>query len=400
METPRLRQEVLASFLRPGVVGILRHMWRVAGVGPRDIAIPLALALLISAAEGASFAFLIPLSDGVAAGSFVFLDGSPRFGWVGTLVPLAVSPPDRDLALALILLALLLLGRFVKAALEFFRGWWLTWRDQRYFTAVGRETFRRVTSFGPLYFRRRPLAHIDAEISWAPTPIYVLGTLEALVMNVLRLAAKIVLVLAISPLLFLFLLVSLAALSALTHRVSRRARALADSAADVYKVTRRESLDALANMSMVKALRQEDTIEAGHGKRVDQAEETRAQIRRLGFLKGGLVETTVLLGALVGEGLILVFVPGPPALHLARFCAFFLVAQQCLPDLQEISANLFAFVKQAPVCSRTKPSTWCRPGDARIPACDPASQSRASASRMTRLFPSSTVYTLRCPPAG
>ena len=338
----------MAEAIGGRVVGILRHMWRAVGVRPWEIAFPFILALLVSLAEGASFAFLIPLSDGVAAGSFAFLDGSPRFGWVTRLVPDTVSPSNRDLALALVLLSLLLLGRFFKVALELFRGWWVTRRDRRYFIEAGRETLRRVTGFGPLYFKRRPLGHVDTEISWSESPMMVLSHLEALFMHMLRLVVKMALVLAISAYLFGFLIASLTALAFLTRLVSRRAASLADAGDAILKLTRRETLDTLANMSMVKALEQESGAQGRLGRRLDEAEDVRAGIRRVGFLKAGVVEVTVLVGAVVGEGLILVFVPGPPVGHLARFCAFFLVAQQCLPDLQAISEYVVGLMGQVP----------------------------------------------------
>ena len=345
---PRLVRDLVGGVARPAVLRVLRTMWRVAGVRPWEIVLPLVLALLVSLVEGASFALLIPLSDGVAAGSFAFLDGSPRFGWVTHLVPAGISSSRRDLALALVLLSLLLLGRLLKLALELVRGWWLTARDRRYFTAVGRETIRRVTGFGPLYFRRRPLGHIDAEMSWAASAMVALSNVEGLVMHALRLVVKVALVLAISTYLFFSLVVSLAVLAVLTHLVSRRAASLAAAAAATEKVARRETLDALGNMAMVKALEQESSVQELYGRRLDEAEGVRAGMRRVLFLKSGIVEATVLVGALVGEGMILVFVPGPPALHLARFCAFFLIAQQCLPDLQEISEYLIGLVNQVP----------------------------------------------------
>lgn len=339
----------MGGVIRPDIAGIVWRMWRMAGVRPWHVVLPMVMAILISLAEGGSFAFLIPLSDGVAAGSFAFLDDSERFRWVTALVPSAIMLPERrDIALAVVLLCLLLVGRLIKVALELLRTWWVTSRDQRLLTRVGRETFRRLTGFGSLYFQRRPLGHIDTELTWAASPIQVLSQLESIVMHLVRLSVKLTLVLAISVHLFLSLVVSLVVLAGLIHLVSRRAAALAEHSARVHKTIRRETLDALGSISMFKALREERSAEELYAERLGEVEEVRAGVRRVGLLRAGVVETTVLLGAVIGEGLILMLVPGSPAGHLTRFCAFFLVAQQCLPDIQELSAYLLILVDQVP----------------------------------------------------
>lgn len=331
------------------MVEIVLRMWRTAGVRVWHVALPLALALLIGLVEGGSFALLIPLSDGVANGSFAFLEDSPTFGWVTALAGWGVaSPESRDMAIAVTLLLLLLAGRLLKVALEVCRTWWVTTRDARLLTQAGRETFRRMSGFGTLYFQRRPVGHIDTELTWAASPIQVLGQLEGIVLHAIRLGVKLSLVFAISVHLFGSLLVSLAVLAALGHLASGRAAALAERSAWVHRVIRKETLEVLRHVAMVIALRQERPAEGRYADRLGEVEEVRAQVRRLGILNAGMVEVTILLGALVGEVLILAFVPGTPAGHLTRFCAFFLVAQQCLPDIQELSANLLHLVDQVP----------------------------------------------------
>lgn len=348
LRTSTLRT-LLGGVTRPEVVGIVLRMWRLAGVRPWHLVLSLALSVLIGLAEGGSFALLIPLSDGVAEGSFAFLQDSPTFAWVTDLATWAApSSAGRDMAVAVTLLLLILVSRVVKVALELLRTWWVTTRDARFLTRAGRLTFRRITGFGPLYFQRRPLGHIDAELTWAASPLQVLGQLEGVVLHALRLVMKLGLVLAISVHLFGSLLVSLALLAALSHLVSLRASALAERSAWVHRVIREEALDVLRHVAMLSALRQERTTEERYARRLGEVEDVRAQVRRIGMVNSGVVEVTILAGALAGEVLILAFVPGSPAGHLTRFCAFFLVAQQCLPDIQALSQYLLIFVDQVP----------------------------------------------------
>lgn len=346
---PATLRALMGGVTRPEVVGVVLRMWRMVGVRPWHVALPLTLAILISAVEGGSFALLIPLSDGVAKGSFAFLADSQAFGWVADLAAWAVAAPERrDVAIAVTLLVLLLAGRLVKVALEVARTWWVTTRDARLLTRAGRETFRRMTGFGTLYFQRRPVGHIDTELIWAASPVQVLGQLEGLLLHAIRLGVKLSLVLAISVHLFGSLMVSLAVLAVVGHLASGRAAALAERAAWVHRVIRKETLESLRHVAMLFLLRQERSAEERYAARLGEVEEVRAQVRRVGILNSGMVEITVLLGALVGEVLILAFLPGSPAGHLTRFCAFFLVAQQCLPDLQELSAYMLLLVDQVP----------------------------------------------------
>lgn len=346
---PSALRGLMGGVTRPEVVGVVLRVWRMVGVGPWHVAFPLTLALLIGAVEGGSLALLIPLSDGVAEGSFVSLERSGSFGWVADLAAWAVASPERrDMAIAVTLLSLLLAGRLLKVALEVLRTWWVTKRDARLLTQAGRETFRRMAGFGTLYFQRRPVGHVDTELTWAASPIQVLAQLEGVVLHAIRLGVKLGLVLAISVHLFTALLVSLAALAPLTQLASGRAAALAERAAWAHRVIHKETLEVLRNLVMFVALRQERAAEARYAARLGEVEEVRAQVRRIGVHNAGMVEVTILVGALLGEVLILVFVPGSPAGHLTRFCAFFLVAQQCLPDIQLLSGNLLHLSDQVP----------------------------------------------------
>ncbi len=329
---------------------MLLHFWHVAEVRPWHIALPFSLAILVGLVEGASFSLLIPLSDGVASGNFGFLETSRGFGWVIDTLPRQLrDSPRRDTAIAVLLLGLLLVGTFLKVGFEYGRAWFLSGRNERYLVRAREETFGRVARFGQLYFDRQSLGHVDTEISWSSSVVDLLSALEGLVMNAVRLAVKVALVLVISPLLFASLLVSLSLLALLNRRISARAEGLAKEAATIEKGVRREVLDLLSTMPLVKIHHQEEQVRSTYRALLDKAETVGVSRWRLAHVEYRLDEAIVLFGALVTEGLILVFVPGSPALHLARFCVFFLVAQQCVPDLNGFSKNRLAVIERGPL---------------------------------------------------
>ncbi len=314
------------------------------------MAYPLLLAILVGLLEAASFSVLVPLSDGVAAGSFRNLGESDWFGWMVRLIPQTLlHSPSGDAYAVLGLIAFLVASRFAKLGVEYARVHFLYRRNHRYIRIVRDETFGRVLVFGRQYFDRNALGHIDSELGWSHSAVTVLAAVEDLFLYSIRLAMKGVLVFLISPVLFGAFMVSLVVLQLLLRRLSAAAGGLAAEAAAVHKRVRREVLDLLGTIPLVKAYTQERSARQHHHDILKESEEIEVRRGRLHHLSYPLEEGIVLIGALLAEALILSYDTGSVAGHLARFCAFFLVAQQCLPDVRALSMARVSIAEQLPL---------------------------------------------------
>jgi len=337
------------ALIGPEVRRVLRHYRRIAGVEPWHLALPLGLALLASLLEGASYWVLVPLSDAVAAGDFTTVADSRWFGWVPALLDaLRAGAAENGPLVAIALLALLFGLRFLMLGVQYLRGHFVSSRDERYVRLVREETFARVLGFGRQYFDGQALGQVDSEISWSTSAVRLLSAVEKLVLDGLRLAVKGVVVVVISPILFLALVASLFVVHRLQERVSRLARALSAKAAAVEKRVRREALDLLGSIPLVKAHTREAEARSAYRETLRETEDVEVRRSRLKHLDHPIEEGVVLAGALLAEALILAFAPGTPAGHLARFCAFFIVAQQCLPDVKGIAESRRRVAEQIP----------------------------------------------------
>ena len=322
----------------PRARDVLVRYWRTAGVRWWHVAIPLGLTLLVAAAEGGSFALLIPLADGVGESGFAFLEGSRFFGWIPGLLPDAVaSSPDRNAYLTLLLIGLIIVGRFLKLGFEYVRKVYVDVRNELYRVRVRQQTFGRVLQFGRQYFDRQTLGRIDTEVSWANAVVELLAAGEGLFLNVLRLSVKGALLLAISLPLSITFLVALPLIQVLLRSVERATLRISREAVAVEKRMRTEVLELLATIPLVKAYSLEKRATDAYGEILDESRDIDVRRKRLAHLKNPIEESVVLTSVLVAEGATL-WITGDFGLgHLARFAAFLLVAQQCMPDYMAIS---------------------------------------------------------------
>lgn len=328
---------------------VLRHYWQIAGVKWWHIAGPLALAVSIALIEGYSLAVLVPLGEGVAAGGFAALNSSRWFGWVTALLPAGVAAsPSSDVYLALLLVGVLFAGRFLTLGLTFVHRQIVGRRDERYARMVRDETFGRVLGFGRQYFDRQALGHVDAELGWSVSSVTMLSAGESFVMGCIRLTMKMGIVVSISPVLFTMLLLSFVVIHLITRRVATVAAALAEEALEVHRRVRREVLDLLGSIPLVKAYRQEDRARTHHKQILLESEGIELRRRTLAYLNQPIEEGVVLMGALIAEAFILVGGSGSPTVELARFAVFFLVAQQCLPEVNTIVGTRLTLVAHLP----------------------------------------------------
>jgi ABC-type multidrug transport system fused ATPase/permease subunit len=328
---------------------VLRRYWSVAGARPWHLALPLLLILLIGAVEGTSFGMLLPLSQAVADNSFAFLHESRVFGWIERLVPAALTDsPERDAYLTLVLIGLIVGGRVVKIFLEYARKVFQDLRNQRYQAAVKQETFGRVLRFGRQYFDRQALGKIDTEIGWSTAVVGLLVAVEGVVLNATRLAAKAVLMLALSVPLFLAIAVVFPVVQLILRRITKVAVRVSREAAGVERRMHAEVLDLLATIPLVKAFSLEERATSSYGEILTESLDIEVRRRRLYNLAYPVEETVILVAVLVVQGLTLWwthdFSPG----ELARFAAFLLLVQQSLPDYKAISQLRLRFTEQVP----------------------------------------------------
>ncbi|MDX1647215.1 MAG: ABC transporter ATP-binding protein [Longimicrobiales bacterium] len=326
------------SGIEPTAWGVLRHYWRVVGGRWWHLALPVALILLAGAFEAASYSLLIPLTDAVAQNSFDFLEDSRFFGWILALVPSSMEDSQvRDAYLVVVVVALVIVGRIAKLAIEYVSKLFVVWRDERYRVLVGEETFARVLGFGRQYFDRNAVGGIDAEIGWSSSVIGLLVAGEGLLRNAVGLLVKGGVMIGISLPLSIAFIASLPFVSWFMNAINRAVERISRQGVAVERRLRGRIVDILGSIPLVKAYSQERTAAEAYADVLREAEEIAVRKGRVISLRYPVEEIVILLVMLVVQAGVIYWVGDFRPGDLAAFGAFLLILQQSLRDYRYLS---------------------------------------------------------------
>jgi subfamily B ATP-binding cassette protein MsbA len=328
---------------------VLRHYWRVAGVRPWHIILPIILALVAGAAEAASFALLLQLTKAVGRNSFDFFGDSPALAWIPRLVPASfTSPASRNIALTVVVVGVIILGRCGKYLFEYIRARYLVSRTEAYRVSVGADTFLRVLGFGRLYFERQSIGTSDAEINLSSSVIRLLTGTEEAVRYAIVLLAKIAVMVAISVPLSIAFAVTLPLVNGLIRIIDRRVERIAVAGIEADRQVRSRILDILGSIPLVKAYSQERAAADAYRDALGEARDVAVRRERVVSLRYPLEEISVLLIMLAVQatvmGLTGNFTPG----ELATFGAFLFIVQQSLADYRYLSMFTVQVAEERP----------------------------------------------------
>lgn len=318
--------------------GVLTTYWRAAKVRPPELVIPLALTVLTTFFEGLCFALLIPIANAVSEGGFTFLESSRAFGWILSLAPAAWQPGQgNDSWILLFILLLIVASRFAFLGADYLRKVYVTARNERYRAAVIGATFGQILTFGRGYFQNRSAGEIDTELRWSASAPDLLDHAENLFQRGIRLLVKVGIMLAISVPLSIAFLLTFPPILWIMRQLWVRLERIAHTSADLERETRRDALDLLGTIPLVKAVSREDEAVRHHTAILDRAVGVAVHRQRIGALSSPLTEVAILGTLLAVQGTIIAisgeFRPG----DLGMFAAFLLLAQQSFPDLQAVT---------------------------------------------------------------
>lgn len=328
---------------------VLRHYWRVAGVRPWQIILPLVLALVAGTCEAASFALLLQLTKAVGRNSFDFFADSRVLAWIPRLVPASfVSLASRNVALTVLVVGAIILARCGKYLFEYLRALYLVKRTEAYRVSVGAETFLRVLGFGRLYFERQSIGESDMEIGLANSVIRLLTATEEAVRYGIVLLAKAVVMVAISVPLSIAFAISLPIVSALIRMIDRRVERIAAAGVEADRRVRSRMLDILGSIPLVKAYSQERAATDAYRSALGQARDVAVRRERVVSLRYPLEEIAVLLIMLAVQASVVAVTGNYSPGELAIFGAFLFIVQQSLSDYRYLSMFRLQLAEERP----------------------------------------------------
>ncbi len=292
----------------------------VTGARPTHYLPTLAMSLLAAALDGAAMALLLPLSDGIARGSFSVLPWMPR----------ELSTGSMFLVLIAAVLGLLLLQTLVTYA-----GTNIAYaRDTRYHLKMQAALLERHLEFGKAYFDQQSAAHINITMGYGAQVIKVLDLGERFISNLLRGGALVFVMVNISATMTGVLIAAVPVLYLSLNGLVRRINAVAAKIKTNELESGRRIYNILASIPLVKAYgREPNTVQ--EYQELLQERRTFVLKRLRGTEWVHPLQRAVGFAALLGLAVFAVATTnGNGTQELSRFCIFLVVARRALPNFE------------------------------------------------------------------
>jgi ATP-binding cassette, subfamily B, bacterial MsbA len=313
---------------------VLRLYLRLARARPRDMFPTLALIALGGAFEGITFGMLIPLTRAMAEGGFGFLENSPVLGSLLRFLPEATAGGGAATRTVVVfILAVIVLSRLGYLLTDYVRARFLHSRTEAYRARITSATFERVLGFGRLYFSGRAMGELDTEIGWAASAPELLNVIEDRVQCSVRLGVMLTVMLALSvPLTLAFVVTAIIAFR-LLEWIRRCTVTLVERVAEVERHLRREVLDLLLTVPLVKAHSQEVQAARAHAAIRERARALALERQRIADLHWPLSEAIILGSVLFAQAVVILASDSFALADLGQFAAFLLLLQQTFPSV-------------------------------------------------------------------
>ena len=332
----------------------LFHFYRsVTRVRLRHIAIPVSLSFLAAGLEGMAMGLLIPLSKGIGSNDFRSVWELPLFGsLLGSFANAEPASPQSQALGALLIVVAIFLLRLVRLGVDYARHLYQQYRDNHFVTNVRRETFRLLMSFGRGFFEQRAVGQIHLLLEWSASPLATLRAFEDFLTHVIRLSIKLAVMLAISVPLTLVIGLAFPFIYFVLRELNLAALRLAEKSATAMMREHREAFEYLATAPLVKVTSSEHEVVSSFGEVLEATRDARIQQDRLRLLSNPVQEGVIIL-AMLGAVIYLVTpLQDFSGDSLALFCAFFLVAQQSMPNYMGLHRLKLSLLEQAPLMRR------------------------------------------------
>jgi len=328
-------------------VDVLRLLARTGGVRVWHYALPVGLMMIAAALEGASMGLLFPVAKGLAAGGFQGVWDMAGFRTVAEYWPEWVATFSSSNRRTFLFLIVLAFGMSISgAALGLLAGRIAAWRNGLYTAQIKAQTMARCLSFGKQHFDRSSLSSVIEALGFANVLPGLLSAAESATASALRLAAHVVVLVAISWRMTLFLALAFPVLRAIDRALVRRSAAASREALETQQQIAREVFNVVSTIPLVKTL----AIEAEARRRFNAlAERMRVSAleRSVDLLTASPLQQIVTLTALlVVVSVAVALTQTGSTAELTVMCAFLLVVRRSIPTLS-FATNLRLSFSQA-----------------------------------------------------
>lgn len=329
------------------------HYARLAHVRPWHLFVPLALALLLAAAESASYGLLLPLSQGAVENSMSGVWDRPGLSLLRPFVPEALFGASHyDAIMTVALIGLVFALRLFSLAFEYARKVFLVARDQRYDVAIRKGTLERLLMLGRRYFDERAAGETHTLLDWSSSLLSMLRAADNFIVEGVRFAGKVTVMLVMSWQMTVAVACAFPLTQFLIGRLAQIVERLSRRRAELSMQVEREVFDIFATIPIVKAVSFEAETVTRYSQALDTLRGASLDQERVHRLSAPVEHAILILVMLAAVAALILsagsFRPG----HLAMLCGFFLVAHEALPNFLALNRLRLHYIEESPRLER------------------------------------------------
>jgi len=315
----------------------LAEWLRIIGATPVQLLVPVGLAAAVAALEGVSLGLLVPIAVGVTKHDFGFVRDMPVFSFVTDRLPGWFGPGGDPFAPLFVLVAFAAFcAALVKNVLSYGAHLLSSYWYGGYLRRANDYVFARAMSFGKLYFDRTNQGTLQVVLSYTGELIDLLSFAQRAVLNLLTLAAYLVVMLWISWRLTLFVLCFFPLTHYLVQRMARRIEHLSRQLNEATLTRHATGFNILSCIPLFKAYAQEAQALQTYAENNEMLRRLNLRINAVQGLLAPFQEVITLTAVLGMISFLAFYLAARAPSELAVFLVFFFAVRAALPKFTSL----------------------------------------------------------------
>ena len=331
---------------------LVRQFFRIMGVRPIHVILPVVLSFIAASLDGVSLGLLIPLAKGLVSNNFRFVNETPVLKHIVALLPgLARSITaglSQNKTIFIFLVVSIFLAVGIKNIIVYVNSVVFAYWHTRFKNNIYRFIFNRFVSFGKLFFDRTSQGYLNLVLEYSEMVMDLLNAFETLVKNFFTLVVYFVIMFIISWRLTIVTVLLFPILHFVLQAIIKKIEELATLKNTVKIDLSRRVFNILACIPLVKAYSKEEETKKMYGDINEELRKLDFRAQKIFGLITPIQEVIITAALLAMISIVALLLAIEKPVEIAVFVVFFYAARRSLPMF-----NIFNDIKA--IFARVKP---------------------------------------------
>ena len=334
-------------------IRMLKVFFRIMRVRPYHIILPMILSSAVALMAGISIGLLIPVVRGLASGSFGSVWKIPVFRRILYLFPdIFIHSTSHNRSIFILCISLVFVAIVLKNVIGYLNELLYSYWNRTFSVNMYKFTFKRVLSFGKLFFDRTNQGYIGKILSYSSHILNLLDFFQKIVLNILTLSVYFVIMFVISWRLSLIMVLLLPILHYSTKWLIKQLIEISYLINNVEIEISEKVFNILSCMPLVKAYSQEKKTEKVYSDLLERK-------KRLALGSDKITKSTGHIDDIIASAVLLmmiavaaIFLVKDKPAELATFVIFIVAARRTTPLFKVINQFKETVAKTKPRLKR------------------------------------------------